>query len=199
MTPSLEEYRTGQTTWKGEHRSVSYTLSHWGISSYQPQGIWNYYIHLLEEQFVNPADFALFNKEREIREWPEGSFREAYDYYAVPDLELSGGITYYSKSEYVGRDGKVYTAVKLGCDYNHSWNADRNYPEDKTWVERDAKHSIDYLLDNYDFALKERCVWSGKWDISDNFYTAKNGARVHKDKLIDHRDNPYWSPVEEVQ
>jgi hypothetical protein len=197
MIPSYEEYRSGHTTWKGEHRGISYSLAHWGISSYQRYGIWNYYIHLLEEQFVNPDDFAKFNLEQEIYEFA-GSKRAHYPYDNLPDVELYGGITFYSKDTYINREGKTKTAVKFGCDYNHGWDREQGYPQDKAWVERDAKHSIDVLLDGYNFIWKERCAWSGKWDISENFYTAKNGSRVHKSKAAEHANNAYWSPVEKA-
>lgn len=192
--PTYEQYRSGATTWKRDHLGVGYTLSHHGVSEYSPTGTWCFYIHLLEEQFVTPEDFARFDREPEIKEFA-GSYREYYPYEDVPDYGFHGGITWYSRDLYVGRDGCRYKALKIGCDYAHSWDRDGGYWQGLDDVERDARGLIEKLVAAV--PLKERCAYSGRYDLPEQFYTARNGCRVHvsqRDKFSE-TEWPTWLPA----
>jgi hypothetical protein len=194
--PNLEQYRKGSTVWRGEHRGISYTLNHHGVSDYNRQGTWCYYLHLREDQFANPDDFALFNKEPEIREMGNGSYFETHDYYSIPDLEFYGGVTWYSKDTFLDKRSKEYlTALKIGCDYNHLWDQEQGYWQGYEDVERDAKRTIDNLLAR--FPMKERCAYSGRYAEADQLYTAINGNRVHNSYLNEFGPNnwPEWAPA----
>lgn len=181
--PTLEQYRSGATTWRREHRGVTFTLSHHGVSSYSPQGTWCYYLHLLENMFQRSADFALFDREPELREFA-GSICEHYDYYSIPDLDFHGGCTWYSKDRFIDRkSGKWLTALKIGCDYNDLWDDEGGYWEGLEEVERDAKRSVDILADQ--FPLNVRCAYSGVVANPSEFYTARNGCLVHESKKGD--------------
>lgn len=192
--PTLEQYRAGSTVWRREHRGVTYTLNHHGISSYSSRGIWCYYLHLLENMFQRAEDFALFNREPEVTEYA-GSKREHYDYYSIPDLEFHGGVTFYSKDGFMDRDGNRFTALKIGCDYNHLWDEESGYWQGMEDVARDAMRSIDLLVDQ--FPMNERCAYSGKIADPSEFYTAVNGCRVHKSKADQFEDGwAAWLPAE---
>lgn len=194
--PTLDEYRSGATTWKRDHKGIGYTLSHHGVSDYSPQGTWCFYIHLLEEQFQRAEDFALFDRDPEVREFPAGYFREHYPYDDVPDHGFHGGITWYSRDTYVGRDGKSYKALKIGCDYGHSWDRDGGYWQGLDDVAADAERLIDALVATVPF--KERCGYSGRYDMPSEFYTARNGTRVHNSQASEFSDDhwPLWLPAE---
>lgn len=191
MRPSLEDYTSGATTWKRDHKGVSYTLSHHGISDYNNQGTWCFYIHIHDNIFVNPDDFKLFDREAELVE-SFGRYRESYEYYTVPDYGFNGGITWYSKDYFVDRDGTKRTTLKIGCDYAHLWDMERGYPDTLETVDFDARKLIDELVENH--PVKQRCSYSGKLDTADKFYTAKNGALVHESQEAQFtQDNwPTW-------
>lgn len=192
--PTLEQYRKSGASWSGEHRGVGYKLSHHGISDYSPEGTWCYYLFLRPDMFQRAEDFALFDKPAEVKPSPgTDKFWETHDYDAIPDLDFHGGVTWYSKEPYMDRfTGERRECLKIGCDYAHAWDRDEGYWQGLEDVERDAKHSIDILVDQ--FPMNERCRWSGIMAVPEEFYTAVNGAKVHKSQLgkIDHE---LWQPA----
>ncbi len=176
--PTLEQYLTSAAKWRRTHKGVGYTLSHHGVSNYSPQGTWCFYIHLLEGQFQRPEDFARFDRESVVRETFPGSFWQSYDYFDVPDYGFHGGITYYDRTTYIDKTtGEPRKALEIGCDYVHAFDRDRGYYEGLEDVARDAIRLIDKLVEAV--PLKDRCAYSGRYDMPDQFYTAVNGARVH--------------------
>lgn len=195
--PSLEQYQSGSTTWKREYKGVSYTLSHHGISDYSPQGTWCFYVFVTSNMFINDADFALFDREAELTEL-YGSYRENYDYYSVPDYGFHGGITWYSKERFIDKEGKEQTSLKIGCDYAHLWDRESGYWQGLDDIDRDVKALIDKLVEAH--PVKLRCGYCGKLDNPDQFYTAKNGAIVHKSQIEKIKENDglweHWQPKE---
>jgi hypothetical protein len=197
--PTLDQYRQGATTWKREHKGVGYTLSHHGVSSYSPQGTWCFYIHLLEEQFQRPEDFARFDREPEVREFA-GTYREHYPCEDVPDYGFHGGITWYSRKTYRGRrSGEPLKALKIGCDYAHLWDQEGGYWQGLDDVEADAHKLIDALTAAV--PLKERCAYSGVYDLPDQFYTARNGNRVHRSNAGKFSEASWsgWLPADQAE
>lgn len=195
--PTLEECRQGATTWKRDHLGVSYTLSHHGVSSYSPQGTWCFYIHLHDNLFIGD-DFKLFDRQAQLKETSPGLFYETYDYWDVPDYGFHGGITWYSKERFVDRDGIERTSLKIGCDYAHLWDREGGYSDGLNDVDWDAKKLIAELVKNH--PVKWRCSYCGKLDIPENFYIAKNDARVHvsqEDKFSE-LEWPMWMRKQEV-
>lgn len=190
--PTSEQYKKCAAKWRGTYKGVQYELSHHGISDYQPKGTWCFYIFFDEAMFINASDFARYNLEPEITE-RNGSFHENFNYGNFPDWGFHGGITYYSKDTYVGRDGKRYTSVKAGCDYAHLWDRESGYCDDYDDVRRDAERFIDSFVENT--PMKKRCAYSGKIDVPDNFYGAKAGF-IHKsflEKMVED-GHPNWLP-----
>lgn len=194
--PTLAEYRQGSTTWKRDYKGVSYTLSHHGISDYSPQGTWCFYIFINSNMFVNHDDFSLFDREAEIVEI-NGNFRETFNYWDVPDYGFHGGITWYSKEGFVDREGQKQTSLKIGCDYNHLWDRESDYWQGLDEVESDAKSLIDKLVEQH--PIKLRCSYCGKIDLPDQYYTAINGAVVHKSQIDKLKENGWdkWMPKEQ--
>jgi hypothetical protein len=122
-----------------------------------------------------------------------------WSYDTFPDLDPHGGWTFGEMDTYLGRDGTEYEHVKVGCDYAHSWDRDSGYWQGREAVEQDAKHSIDLLCQMFP-RRRERCSYSGRWDDPENFYTARNGARVHKSRRSEFSDDhwPLWQPADEA-
>lgn len=195
MLPSHENFLTGSSRWHGSYKGIGYELSWHGKSDYSPQGTWCWYIMISDEQFYTEdwLKLRLGKQDQELY----GSWRRHWDYDNFPDLEAHGGWTYGEMSFHLGRDGKEHEHVKVGCDYNHSWDGEMGYPNGKEDLERDVKRSIDALVAMFP-KRRERCSYCGKFDDSDQFYTARNGNRVHNSQLDKLRETGWdgWLPVE---
>lgn len=177
MTPTLEQYKTGQTTWRGEHKGVNYSISHWGIGPHQPTGIWNYYLHLDEHAFMSEEDFAKWDRTPTYNDFA-GRTYQSYDYYSCPDINWHGGPTFYEiSSVHDRRTNKFRKVIKMGCDYNHSFDRDNGYHYDLESVRRDCIATIEQFL--LVSPQKTRCGYSGVLDVPENFYRCKNGRMVH--------------------
>lgn len=180
MKPTLEEYQTGCTSWRGLHNGISYELIHHGISEYKPEGIWCYYIFIAPKTFQNPEHFKIFDLEEEIIFNKDiGKYWNLYNYHSLDELiDMHCGITWYSKeSRFCRETGEFIYGLKIGCDYSHLYDRDINFIEDKSLVEMDAKNTIDKLVKQ--FPVNSVCKYSGKIDKPENFYTSKNGQVVH--------------------
>lgn len=189
MKPTISDYYKSSATWRREHRNVTYNLSHHGISDYSPEGTWCYYLFLQRDMFQNADDFALFDKPAKVEPSFGDKLWQTYDYYDIPDLDFHGGVTWYSKEPYFDRaTGLDEYALKIGCDYAHSWDRDGGFWQGIEEIARDAMRSINILADTY--PLNDRCKYSGILDAPENFYTAVNGSRVHKSQAD--KIDPQW-------
>lgn len=179
MTPTYEELLQGTTTWRFQHKGVSYSLSHHGYREgkqyddwySEPHcGTWCYYIHVTEQMYPNSwEDFKNVETEYGLTTGP------AWDH-----VDFYGGITWNSDEDF--RDYKtkrIISCVKVGCDYNHSWDRDAGYWQGLEDVKRDAIKTIDGLLTRYPLE-RVRCGYSGHWVRPEEAYTAINGQTVAK-------------------
>lgn len=195
--PTLEQYKKSAATWRRDHKGIAFTLSHHGASDYSPEGTWCFYIHLLEEQFVHAEDFAKFNREEVVKPSFGDSFWQTHDYCDVPDHGFHGGITWYSRERYIAKKtGEPKWALKIGCDYNHSWDRDGGYWQGLEDVARDAVRLIDKLVE--EVAFKDRCSYSGVYGLPEEFYAARNGSRVHRSQVDKFSEEQWagWLPAE---
>ena len=197
MKPSLKDFLEAAAQWKGEHQGISYQLSWHGMSDYRPDGTWCYYLLLRQEQFY-ADDWDKLRMERSDRQFAN-SWRRHYDYDSFPDLEPHGGWTFGEMSIYLGKDGKEYEFIKVGCDYAHLWDRESGFWQGREDVEHDAKRSIDLLCKMFP-RRRPRCGYSGIYDDPESFYTARNGAIVHKSRRSEFSDDhwPEWQPVEDA-
>lgn len=196
MTPTIEDFLSGSCRWRGEHQGIAYELSWHGRSEYSPQGTWCWYLLLSDEQFYQD-DWAKLRLDRQDKDM-FGSWHRHWNYENFPDLQANGGWTYGEMSSRLGRDGKEHEHVKIGCDYAHLWDRETDYRHRRADIERDARHSIDLLVTLFS-RRRERCAYSGEYDDSNQFYTARNGLRVHKaneEKL--RADKWGWCPADEL-
>jgi hypothetical protein len=197
MLPTHNDFLDCAARWRGEHHGIAYEISWHGRSEYSPQGTWCYYLLLNEQQF-SPDDWKRLRLAREDRQFSSiGSWHRHYGYDAFPDLEAHGGWTYGEMTVFLGKDGKEYEQVKVGCDYAHLWDREMGHPECRATVESDAKHSINLLVEMFP-ERRERCGFCGKYDTPDQFYTAINGARVHRSQIDKLRESGWekWLPAE---
>ncbi len=186
MKPTLEQFMTCAARWDGEHRGIRYELSWHGASEYQPQGIWCWYIIVTQEQFY-ADDWAKLRLEPQERELA-GSKHRHWSYETFPDCDPHGEWTFGEMSTYMGRDGKDYDRVKVGCDYNHSHNRDEGYWQGRDDLERDVKASIEKLVKMFP-KRRVKCAYSGRWDDADKFFETNAGWLVHvsqEGKTFDH-------------
>ena len=175
--------------WRQEYRGVMVKISFWGQpdmpTPYGPEtgvlvgkrqgmndgfGMWNYYLTLVPEMFVDGKDFEKFwlpvNRTDERG-------RVFYDYYVSPlaDLNWHGEITYYEKHQ--DPDNKK-RFVKMGCDYGHFFDQEAGYPYSKDSVWFDGCRSVDALHKLFP-NLKMRCGYNGKYYSSDQGEVNKYG------------------------
>lgn len=176
MKPTLEEYQKSSAVWVDTYREVRYRINHHGISEYNHEGIWCYYIYLNEDQML-PEDFEKFNLDREFYELADKK-RECYRYYGL-DLDMYGGITWYKKethwSPYTSKD---ITIIEVGCDFNHTWDRDNYYWHGFKDIEWEVKKTIDIFLERY--KIRKSCKYCGMYGEDDEFYLNKNGGNVLK-------------------
>lgn len=196
--PSLEQYRKAAAKWNRTYLGVNYELSHHGVSDYQPQGTWCFYIFIQENMFLNDEDFKLFDCEGQIKDTlGSGSFWETYDYYKVPDYGFHCGITWYSKDSFIDKEtGNRLASLKIGCDYSHLWDQEGGYWQGLDDVEADVKKLIEELVRNH--PLKWRCAYSGKLGKPEDFYIAANDATIHNSHIEKLKENGWeqWLPKE---
>ena len=178
MTPTYKEMLQGRTTWKFDHKGINYVLSHHGyrgdgqvgdvIDFYNHPGIWCYYLYANELQY--PDSWGSFKNVPNEGHTSNGSAWDCVDFY--------GGITWSSDEPFYDRKlGRMVEQVKVGCDYNHLWDAEGFYHNGFDDVKRDAVNSVNDLLKSFPLE-RVRCKWSGVWVKPEDSYTALNGATV---------------------
>ncbi len=183
---TLEQYRSGCTEWRVDHLNIPGSVKHWGTSDYSRYGVWNYYITLRKSFFQKPEDWERFRLQRQVKDLG-GSKWETATYEDVPDLNWHGGITFGELSRGFDKStGEEEEIVRLGCDYNHSWDQGIEYSLEE--VTGDLKRSVEVLAKIA--PLNARCAWSGRYDHPDKFYTSANGL-VHLD-FEGKIDYPLW-------
>lgn len=181
--PSLEDFLKSAAKWNDSHRGIRYELSWHGCSDYSPQGTWCYYICVNSQEFY-PEDWQRLRLERQDNQmFGGGSWHRHWNYDSFPDLDAHCGWTFGEMDTYLGKDGKEYEAVKVGCDYAHLYDRENGFWHGRADVERDAKRSIELLCEMFP-RRRQRCAYSGKYDDADQFYTARNGLIVHKDSKL---------------
>lgn len=195
MKPTLDDFLCGSAQWHGEHQGIRYKLSWHGRSEYSPEGTWCWYIYVTDEQFY-PDDWAKLRLTREDKEWPEGSWRRHYNYDNFPDIDPHCGWTWGEMKTYLGREGTEHEMTEVGCDYAHLWDRESGFWQGREDIERDVKCSIDKLVEMFP-KRRERCAYTGRYDDSEQFYTARNGSRVHKTQADKFEDGwAAWRPAE---
>lgn len=196
MKPTYDDLLSSAAQWRGEHNGIAYLLSWHGRSDYSPEGTWCYYLLPNSQQFY-PEDWAKLRLNREDKQYfGEGSWHRHYDYDSFPDLDAHGGWTFGEMQTYLGKDGQEYEQVKVGCDYAHLWDRECGFAHGKSAIEHDAKKSIDLLCEMFP-RRRQRCGYSGLFGDPEEFYTARNGAIVHKSYADKFEDGwAAWRPAE---
>ena len=192
MTPTYEELLQGSTRWYFSHKGVRFMLSHHAHRTGEEYegasptpGIWCYY--LLIEQSMFPKRWEDFGCQMN---------EETGSYSLGPAWKhewFDSEITYQSSEPYFSLDEKSMSDVaKVGCDYGHSWHDEMGYPDTMRSVKDDATMTVDKFIEaNPDRSFKSG--WSNKWGQKEEFYTAINGALVHKDDVIP-EEYKKWKP-----
>ena len=175
----MSDLRHGET-WRGTHMDVAFEISHHGVSDYQPQGVWCYYLIVSESQlslkdfgklWLEPTAHYDRSNGSKTPMYPAGSWFGAQS--LLDEVGFHGGITFYEKNQPV--DGEQRW-VKVGCDYNHLWDQEKLGAYNAEWLEMDARKSIARLTDLLRFKLK--CSYTGRYIFEksgvwhdDRFYT----------------------------
>jgi len=128
------------SVWSGSHRGVRFEIKHRivrGLESLWPSGSWTFYIYLHEQSCPRFAELWLDDQVTQIT--PESQRRVTHDYMGglTGQVELHGGITYYSKHGHT----PGLRCVELGCDYQHLYDEGQSY--DERDLARDAVRAIE--------------------------------------------------------
>lgn len=122
--------------YKGTHKGVSFEIVRWELergdfpAMNEGRGCWNYYVFVAEWKTENFESLWLHSTIKEFS--PGGTKWEDFDYYASPLSVGSwhGGITFWEQG---GLPGQRY--IKIGCDFNHYWDMEREYSLENVLVE----------------------------------------------------------------
>lgn len=177
MKPSQDDFLTSCARWNDGHRGIRYELSWHGRSEHAPEGTWCWYLFVSSEQFYSD-DWSKLRLKHYDKQMFGNNWHRHWDYAGFPDLDAHGGWTFAEMTVYLGKDGKEYEMVKIGCDYGHLWDRETGYPHGKAQVATDAKRSIDLLCERFP-RRRQRCAYSGLYDDHDKFYTTVRGELVH--------------------
>jgi hypothetical protein len=109
-------------------RKIFVEIVHWGVdcgdASTKPRnngkGTWNYYITLWERH-LPPDIFKSIWLENMETNW--GSVTHDYDCASFSQVNWHGGTTFYDKLGQV----EGHRGVKIGCDYEHPFDAERGF------------------------------------------------------------------------
>lgn len=161
---NIDQSLSYKRTWTGTFKGLNYSIEHHGVSTYNPYGIWCYYVHFTEEQIdpdVFEAEFWLPSEEYTLS---NSKTRYMNNYYksTVSDANWQGGVTYYSKSTHYDQgEHKQLRCVKFGCDLNHSWDVEHGMNETYSlrYLNNLARGTCEDLIDM--FNIKLRCSTSG--------------------------------------
>lgn len=194
MTPNYEELLEGATQWRKSHKGVNILLSHHGFrkEGYEGEyyetghpGTWCYYLLIPEQMFPHRwSDFACVRSDSGFENPGPAWSHEWFD------SEITWAS---SEPQYCRQTGRVWDAVKVGCDYGHAWHRVMGYPDTYKSVTEDALKTAEaFIRANPDRLMQSG--WSNVWDKADAFYTAINGRLVHPtDKIPENYKK--WGPA----
>lgn len=139
----------------GEYKNIKFMInkfdnplreSSYGIE--ESEFNWTHYIYLNLDKQIKDKEIAdkLWLKPRY-----DDKGRCNYDYYdsIINDIEFHGGCTWYSKEGSVDEKGRF---IKVGCDYQHSWDTGRCYSLE--YVKEQVRETIDSFLQKVSPVLK---------------------------------------------
>jgi hypothetical protein len=177
---TYEELLQGSTTWNFKEGGIPYSLNYHGYREFNPMehtypfeghtGTWCYYLHV--NKLMYPESWSQFANFRGEYGLNVGSAWNHSDFY--------GGITWNSDENFWDRQSeRVIEAVKIGCDYNHSWDHDAGFVNGLRSVKSDAINTCKQLLEAFPLE-RIRCGYSGAWVKPEDSYVAINGRTVSR-------------------
>lgn len=129
---SKEEIKTrDHLRWQGTYKGIDFQFCKW-----KP----DYYKTKLEYDTGYKWNYYIFVKPRRLKTTKYKDYPKRVDYYKMyPDVEMHGGITYWSRS----KTSSLREVDEIGCDYSHSWDDGCAYDEKDMLM--DIKKTIDTL------------------------------------------------------
>ena len=156
----------------GTHRGIPFKIQRHNSkclhrSNDQRYNCWCYYIYLKQDNF-SEEDWTKIYKEPEI----SGKYY-LYSSDILDNCDFYGGITWFEVTCDPANPDKVN--LEVGCDYNHSWDSDKNWSSTVQSVYSDVKNTIEKL-----HSLCELRVWSY---IDGTFHTEKTIEEYNEEKI----------------
>jgi hypothetical protein len=180
---TYEELLEGSTTWSFKEGGIPYSLSYFGYRKPDPTahpllsegspGTWCYYLHANKLMYPESwSEFANYPSEYDCGSLAIGPAWDLVDFY--------GGITWNSNENFWDRKSAgIVEAVKVGCDYNHSWDHDSGFVNGFHSVKADAINTCKQLLEAFPLE-RVRCGYTGAWVKLEDSYVAVNGNTVSR-------------------
>ena len=138
--------------WSAVVEGLAIEIVHWGVErgKFEPlnngKGVWNYYVYLPEtllgKQFDDlwlPDDIVQFSKDGPKH------ITHSYMNSSFNIDEWHSGVTYYEKLGQV----KGHRIIKIGCDFNHIWDEEREYDYNLEEVAFEAENTAKALAKRY--------------------------------------------------
>lgn len=123
--------------WQGRYKGIPYEVRQWEMAHVGV--IWNYYIYIDLSELDSEVARKLWLRAKKSRYGGECKYYSPNSCDLLDDVEMHGGITYYSKL-YGGNDNKM---IKLGCDFSHL--GDNYTKDDLDAITADIRNCIDNL------------------------------------------------------
>lgn len=184
MEVLLKENKT--RIWRGTYMGVDFEINNFkmgGVLDFPERDCWAHYMYIKLDRVPNKE----IRKSFWLKPSKDTSFgRKWYNYFKSDwcgRIEFHGGCTWYSKES--GLDG-FEKIVKIGCDYQHSWDEGKYYDVD--YVKAQVLKTIESFwiyVGNY----KYRCRGNGNLYNSDEGRIDKNGS-FHSYQYWS--DKPLW-------
>ncbi len=176
--------------WHGTYRGVSFEIKRFttkDLDGNEKYG-WTHYIFIRLDRIPNKEVANSF--------WLESKdlfSTKTYDYFNskwVDSIDFHGGCTWYSKES--GFDG-AEKIVKIGCDYQHSWDEGQTYSE--WYVSQQVKETIEsfrkYVPDYKYWCCGDGSLCDlseGRLDENGSFYSYKYWSKT-----------PLWQKLEKIE
>lgn len=148
----------------GVYRGIRFEINNFNFGPIDTESRWTHYIYIALDQQLE--------KELADKFWLEGTLIDGgnkylrHDYYGsvIDNLEFHGGCTYYSKE--AGFEGEP-RVVKIGCDYQHLWDQDKQY--DLSYIYAEVIQTIDSLYRLANNKIKIRSWGDGQYRYLEEF------------------------------
>ena len=140
--------------WNDEYKGIAFEIVNWGLEPKPPDishilctSTWNTYFYLNSKRHKNIVE-KLWTTKKKVYDW--GTILIPNDIFER--LSWNGGQTFYEQK--INYADKV-KMIKIGDDFNHSWDKEREHMYNENYMEQHIKEIIDEFIERTTF-IKEK-------------------------------------------